>query len=82
MGAPLKTPGLSGRTGAIADEAHVESGRRQSVDGAFSGRGRDLEAQLGGACPRGVEADERAAAPVFLRGEKEAARRDEVEALR
>ena len=82
MGAPLKTPALSGGTGAVAGKAHVESGRREAVDGVFSGSGRHLEAKLGRARADGVEADERATAAVFLRREEEAARRDEIEPLR
>lgn len=82
MSAPLKTPSLSGGTGAVAGKAHVESGRREAIGGVFPGRRRDLEAQLGGACAGGVEADERAAALVFLRREEKAARRDEIERFR
>ncbi len=81
MGGPLKAQDPSGGTGAIAGETHVESGRAEAVKGAFSGSGGNLESQFCGACAGDVEAQERAAALVPFRGEKEPARRNEIERL-
>lgn len=80
MSGPLKAPGFSGGTGAVASEAHVESRRPKAAD-AFSGSGGNLEPQFSCARAGGVEANKRAATLVSLGREKKPARRDEIKRL-